>query len=358
MDEALPLPTLISQALIAFTIELDNEFERRMPHTTTDFGGTRGAPWAVSLAMWSNFMRLLDDVDALPARELERRAGAKPHLSGMQRWGYVKLVPDATDARAKPPRGALVTPTRAGRRAQEVWRTLPAEIEQRWRERFGAQLVDGLRAGLERLVERLGMNLPEHLARGDYGGYAAAPSRHPLARSSRAPLSALLSQPLQALALEFERESELSLMFSANVIRVLDACGVRVAELPARSGVAIESQRTALGILAKRGHAELFTDSRAVGRLARLSEHGLHALSIYRELTAAIDERWRERHGRKQLGELRDALSALAEAPAGEHAPLLAGLVPPPGTWRSRLAPIEVLAHHPMPRQGGHPDGT
>jgi hypothetical protein len=28
---ALPLPTLLSQALVAFTIESDNEFEHRMP---------------------------------------------------------------------------------------------------------------------------------------------------------------------------------------------------------------------------------------------------------------------------------------------------------------------------------------
>ncbi|HEU5416629.1 MAG TPA: hypothetical protein VFV41_02975 [Streptosporangiaceae bacterium] len=29
-----PLPTPLSQVLVAFTIEADNEFERRMPHRT------------------------------------------------------------------------------------------------------------------------------------------------------------------------------------------------------------------------------------------------------------------------------------------------------------------------------------
>jgi hypothetical protein len=29
---------LLSQALVAFTIEFDNEFEHRSPHATTDFG--------------------------------------------------------------------------------------------------------------------------------------------------------------------------------------------------------------------------------------------------------------------------------------------------------------------------------
>ena len=32
---ALPLPALLSRALVAFTIEFDNEFERRMPHRTS-----------------------------------------------------------------------------------------------------------------------------------------------------------------------------------------------------------------------------------------------------------------------------------------------------------------------------------
>lgn len=44
----LPLPALLSQALVAFTIECDNEFERQMPHRTSNYGSTadRGAgPW-------------------------------------------------------------------------------------------------------------------------------------------------------------------------------------------------------------------------------------------------------------------------------------------------------------------------
>jgi len=32
MAAGLPLSTLLSQVLVAFTIEFDNEFERRMPH--------------------------------------------------------------------------------------------------------------------------------------------------------------------------------------------------------------------------------------------------------------------------------------------------------------------------------------
>jgi hypothetical protein len=65
MERRFPLPTLLSQALVAFTIEFDNEFEHRMPHRTTNHGstnhgskrGSRQDPWLVSLVMWSNCMR-------------------------------------------------------------------------------------------------------------------------------------------------------------------------------------------------------------------------------------------------------------------------------------------------------------
>ena len=51
MDDMLPLPTLLSAALVAFTIEFDNEFEHRMVHrTTTGWPPARaqGGPWPVS----------------------------------------------------------------------------------------------------------------------------------------------------------------------------------------------------------------------------------------------------------------------------------------------------------------------
>jgi hypothetical protein len=50
------------QHLVAFTIEFDNEFERLVPHRTTNHGSTGGSssvPWLVSMAMRSQFMRAL-----------------------------------------------------------------------------------------------------------------------------------------------------------------------------------------------------------------------------------------------------------------------------------------------------------
>jgi hypothetical protein len=41
MTPELPLPAQLSQALVAFAIEFDNEFEHRMPHRTTSHGAMR-----------------------------------------------------------------------------------------------------------------------------------------------------------------------------------------------------------------------------------------------------------------------------------------------------------------------------
>src|SRR5438034_306366 len=55
LDGVLPLSALLSQALVAYTIEFDNEAEHRLPHRTTSHGASGpgdGAPvpWLVSLA--------------------------------------------------------------------------------------------------------------------------------------------------------------------------------------------------------------------------------------------------------------------------------------------------------------------
>src|SRR6185369_8726861 len=49
-DGALPLSALLCQALVAYTIEFDNEAERRLPHRTTSHGASgpgdgAPAPW-------------------------------------------------------------------------------------------------------------------------------------------------------------------------------------------------------------------------------------------------------------------------------------------------------------------------
>lgn len=87
----LPLSTLLSQTLVAFTIEFDNEFEHRMPHRTTNVGSTgssRQGPWLVPLAMWANCMQFVS-AEGIMLGELRHRARTGANLSGMQRWGIL-----------------------------------------------------------------------------------------------------------------------------------------------------------------------------------------------------------------------------------------------------------------------------
>jgi hypothetical protein len=67
----LPLTAPLSQLLVAFTIEADNELEHQLPHRTTrgPAAGSRRGPWLVSLVMWSNFLRFVSE-DGVPVREL------------------------------------------------------------------------------------------------------------------------------------------------------------------------------------------------------------------------------------------------------------------------------------------------
>jgi len=98
MAERYPLPALLSQALVAFTIEFDNELEHRMPHRTARQGpadppgpaGASRAPWLVSMAMWFTCMCYVG-AEPMPVTELERLARTPTNLDRMQRWGLRDL---------------------------------------------------------------------------------------------------------------------------------------------------------------------------------------------------------------------------------------------------------------------------
>ncbi len=245
MDHAaLPLSALLSHALVAFTIAFDNEFERRMPHRTTNHGGTPHAPWLVSLAMWSNCMQFIGE-DGVRVGDLEELARTATNLKGMERWGYIVVAPGARS-------GRIVRATPAGRKAQEVWRPLFGEIEERWEARFGKDEIEQLRESLLAMVSRIDLDLPDCLPILGYGLFGKISDRARRASAGHLPLSALLSQTLLAFAIEFERESELSLAICANVVRVLDEKGMRVRDLPLPSGVSKEAIAVALGFLRKR----------------------------------------------------------------------------------------------------------
>jgi DNA-binding MarR family transcriptional regulator len=342
------LPTVLSQALIAFTIEFDNEFEHRMPHRTADQPGS--GVWLTSMAMWSNFMRLIPD-DGVPLRMVEGN-GRITNLAGLQRWGYVSVEPQQGTRTEQ-----VVRLKPGGRRAQKVWQPLTGQIEQRWRERFGDAAIDELRRSLSEVADPA---LPLYLP---VVGYADGMRADHVRDAPGAPardLAALLSQALLSFTLEYEQESALSLPMGADVVRVLTTGGVRVRDLPGLSGVSREGIASALGFLQRSGHAVIEPDPAGRGKLVKLTRSGLAAQAQHPRLVEAVEQRWRAR-----LGTTFDRLRAAMIT--GER--LALGLHPYPEGWRARnpyrartkavLAdPATALAQYPMVlHRGGYPDG-
>jgi hypothetical protein len=358
---------LLSQALVAFTIEFDNEAEHRLPHRTTSHGTSGpgdGAPklWLVSLAMWENCMRYVTG-EPITVGDLEARARTGTNLDGMRRWGYITV--DGTAGKvhnSRPGSAAVLRATAAGLRAREIWRPLPALIEQRWRERFGTDQLSRLRDPLTGMVSRLDPGLPDCLpilgaALLSQGPDPRLPPRPDGTAPEAMPLSALLSRVLLSFAVEYEREAGLSLAVAANVLRVLGTEGTRLRDLPALTGTSKESVRWALGILTRGDLAAEDLDPAASrGKVARLTPRGLDAQRLYHELTGEIERRWHDRFTPAVTAALRASLEPLA---AGQSPPLFEGLEPYPDNWRALVRRPDVLPHFPMVlHRGGYPDGS
>src|SRR5580658_9552382 len=91
------LSALLSQVLVAFTVEFDNEFERRM--------GEAGYPGArLSLLVWANLLRFTA-AGAISVRDLTAQATVpatqvKSLLGCLERWRFIVLEqPDPSPQR-------------------------------------------------------------------------------------------------------------------------------------------------------------------------------------------------------------------------------------------------------------------
>jgi DNA-binding MarR family transcriptional regulator len=356
MTEAVPLPALLSRLLVAFTIEFDNEFENRMPHWTTKAGrrsGPKGAPWLVSQVMWANVMQYLDG--DVPVAELHARARTeRDSLKGLARWNYLVVDPDQ-----------IVRPTPAGEQARAAWRPLAAEVEGRWRRRFGPEVLDELRRSLTAVRERFAVALPQYLPMvyptqngtvevpppGEGGGDRSAGTRP---ESPQPDLSVLLSQVLQHFAVDYERQARVSLTIAANTLRVLDEVGVPIRRLPMLTGVSKEGNSMALGFLARRECVVLEADPSAQrGQRARLTSKGKRSQGKYHRLLQQTEAQWNERFGADKVAALRLALQRPSESL------LFEGLTPYADGWRASVVAPETLPHFPMVlHRGGYPDGS
>jgi len=350
----LPLPALLSQLLVAFTVELDNEFERRI--------GEAGHPGArLSLVVWANLMRFLAAgpvaVGELATRALCPPEGIKAELGCLERWGFVALDAGNAGGVPSPPdkgrtrlgqregwgsgRGIRAdwraVPTIKGAKAIEVWTPLEAEVEERWRQRFGTGEVGRLCKSLKTVVEQFEVELPHGLPVG-----ILVPQEHDFpprvsgsmeALSVGLSLSALLSQALFAFANDFDREAGVSLALCANAIRVLGREPMREAEIPRLTGSSPET--SGIGWQLKPYIVVEADPEASRGKVVRLSPRGLEVQQKYHVHVEAIELDWQDRYGKRAVGNLRKALEAIREQRDGDRSRLSAGLVPPAGAVRA-----------------------
>lgn len=379
-DDQLPLSALLSQALVAFIIEFDNEFEHRIPHRTSNHGSTRAShpvTWLVSMAMWVKFLRFVPGAgisvdDWIRSARLSVKE-SRMWLARLSKWwGYVAIEPTSVEGSvARSKSKFIIRPTVGGQKALDAWHPLTAVIEKRWQKRFGTETFDSLRESLQILASKLDHDLPDSLPILGYDLLShapqsanAAPAANAMIASVDSDLPALLSKALLAFAIDFERQSRISLALGANLLRLVGREGVRVRDLPRLSGVAKEASNMLLRRLVAYGLASLKSESPGSRvRLLTLTAKGQRAQGVYRDLTSAIEQRWQSDHGADAVLSLRKSLELLAGEAAGsanEHqSRLFAGLEPYRDNWRASLPKLAVLPHFPMIlHRGGFPDGS
>ena len=332
-----PLSALLSQVLVAFTVEFDNEFERRMAES--GYSGAR-----LSLVVWSNLIRFIPE-SGISVRDLTAHSLAEPkqtkHLLGcLERWGFVVL--DAGSIVDRTPRegwgsgrgigaGWMVRLTTKGVKAKEIWPPLLDEIEQRWRKRFGSGNLERLQGALRSIVAQIKVELPEGLV--DVREMTKPfPSK---VRRNKAPLSlaTLFSQALLAFAIEFERESAAPLSLCANALRVLGEKPIRERDIPLLTGGSPEVAGIGWQI---KPYIVVEPDLTARrGKVVRLTRRGLKVQREYHWLAGEIEKRWELLFGRDKISSLRELLLGLFHPDNGKRPLISEGLVPPRGVVRA-----------------------
>jgi DNA-binding MarR family transcriptional regulator len=371
MPEDVPLPAQLSAAFVAMAVEIDNAAESRIAHRTTSYGGSgdRGSIWLTSIAMWFNAVRVLNEVDQLTVAEVRERTGLDTNVDGLRRWGYVTVdgVARRLDGRKRPlPKASSVlTLTRQGRDAAAVWEPLPAEVEQRWCDRFGRGVVDRLRAALLSVVSPADRERPDYLPILSVGLWAerhrAAPLRvvtRPAAGAGdegSLPLISLLARVLLVLTLNYEADARLALPVWTNGLRLLATEPTPVRNLPVRAGVGTKAMTMVLTHLERAGCVDISAIPGRRGKQVGLTERGERARAAGARRFAGLGH---DGAG-AAVAELRAALHPLVKDSTRAGSPLFTGLDPGPGNWRANISPPECLPWHPLVlHRGGYPDGS
>jgi DNA-binding MarR family transcriptional regulator len=175
----LGLSALLSQVLLAFT--MDYEREAKLPLPTC-----------------ANTLRVVSD-DGMRVSDIPHRAGVSKEgvastVGFLERHGYLETGPDPSGRSGK-----FAWPTPRGVKARDGRVRLCAKIEQAWHDRFGAAEINSLKASLENLLHAAADGEPV-LAQGLKGYPDGWRNRAPYLAQTRAvlanPAEHLPSQPM------------------------------------------------------------------------------------------------------------------------------------------------------------------
>jgi hypothetical protein len=345
VTDELPITALLSQVLIALTIETDNEFEHRTPHFTSDHGhhGSFG-PWLTSYAMYANFLRFVPD-DGIVMSELAAKAGYPPPVHpayhGMWRWGYVTYEPDISGSTPKKKDGDVIVrlhPVNASARAS--WAAVVDDMATRWQARG----LDALQAALIPIVEAIDRPLPEYMPLVGFGRRQPDLGNPESRPAIELDLLGLLSQALLVMAYEFEATSELALGTYSGLLEPLTDEPVATRHLYEITGIAAKEWSSAMNQLAKAGLAEVGGKPKTLA----LTAAGLAAKAAAAKTLQAVQAK----HYGPSFEHLRRELEAVV-ADAWEWTE------PYPDNWRSKVKVPHRLAHFPVvSHRGGYPDGS
>lgn len=335
----LPLPALLTAALVAFTLECDNEVELGL--------ADRGHGGLLSLVVWLNAMQYLRDGPASVAdicRQTHISLDQVRFLLGkLELWGWVVgVAPSGGQTRAPEPtnRGrrrqaiSAVTAkstfglTAKGEAVVELWPGVIEEVEKRWRRRHGPALTAALKTA-SRLAAAPGVRMPEGVPCSSahrLGGERFPDGDLDDPRGARVPV--LLGRALLALDVAYAERSPVPLALAANTLRVVDG-KTPPSRLHTISGTSPETVASQTKALTQRGLAELVNEPNSRAKVLRLTAAGRKAQDRHtdtlEDVAVAID----------RDGSAANALRLLLGGVHRGDLALRAALTPPPGVRRS-----------------------
>jgi hypothetical protein len=339
---------------VGFTIEVDDLVESLGSHRTATGPAADGAgPWLISLAMWQNFLRLVEP-SGTPLGDLAG-AAAITNVAGLKRWGWIRV--DGED---------VVHLRKAVVSVRQLVPAAVAEVEQRWESRYGAADLADLRTALDAIRSGIGTALPRYLPVVRHTLFAkmplaGVPDSDPVRDSLSNPapdLPTALAQVLIAFTLDAEDGAGVALPVSSNVLAVLGAEPVLERDLPQLTGLAKEGAAFAVKALVRSDRAELVPAPGGRGKALLLTEKGARTRRDVDRRVAAVEQRWSEQLG-PSVQALRSGLEAIVGEGVAGSSPLLDALVHPIGGWRAARRSRQRLPRYPMVlHRGGYPDGA